>query len=305
MSSKTGKSTAYSLFSLYKSLAEYVTPMPTQSSFLTQGTLTPDEFVSAGDLLVSKCPTWKWCSGDPLKHRAYLPASKQYLKTVGVPCATRANELCSGNFDDEGQDGEWTNTYASHESVVHDVDIPGNSQSSNPAAGTASQNGRGASAEQGEHRHNQVDEEEDIPDIDEFAGTDNLVTMTDDGTIVTSNLVRTRTYDLSIVYDKFYSTPRLYLYGYNEDGQPLTASEVLEDVYADYALKTVTMEQHPHESVSCASIHPCKHAQVMKKMCENLGEEGEYPRVDLYLFLFLKFVSGVIPTINYDFTVAM
>jgi len=29
-------------------------------------------------------------------------------------------------------------------------------------------------------------------------------------------ILRTRTYDLHITYDKFYQTPRLWLYGYSE-----------------------------------------------------------------------------------------
>ena len=32
-----------------------------------KGVLTPAEFVSAGDLLVDKCPSWSWEAGDPSK----------------------------------------------------------------------------------------------------------------------------------------------------------------------------------------------------------------------------------------------
>lgn len=32
------------------------------------------------------------------------------------------------------------------------------------------------------------------------------------------------------------------------------------------------------------------------------GEEDKGPSVEMYLFIFLKFVSSMIPTINYDFT---
>ena len=31
-----------------------------------------------------------------------------------------------------------------------------------------------------------------------------------------SGIVQTRTYDLNITYDKYYQTPRLWLFGYNE-----------------------------------------------------------------------------------------
>jgi len=53
----------------------------TSSKFLTEGVLTPDEFVQAGDLLVYKCPTWTWEAGDPAKAVPYLPKDKQFLLT--------------------------------------------------------------------------------------------------------------------------------------------------------------------------------------------------------------------------------
>ncbi len=57
---------------------------------------------------------------------------------------------------------------------------------------------------------------------------------------------KNRTYDLSITYDFYYQTPRLWLIGYSEDGQVLSETELFEDIMADYAKKTVTMEPHPH-----------------------------------------------------------
>ena len=99
--------------------------------------------------------------------------------------------------------------------------------------------------------------------------------------------------------------------GASADQQPLTADEMMEDVMKDYRNKTVTMEHHPHTSGIHASIHPCQHGKVMKTIIRNLiaasqtedGEKGgEEPTVEMYLFIFLKFVSSIIPTINYDFT---
>jgi ubiquitin-like-conjugating enzyme ATG3 len=57
---------------------------------------------------------------------------------------------------------------------------------------------------------------------------------------------KNRSYDLSITYDFYYQTPRLWLLGYSEDSSLLTETEVFEDIMADYAKKTVTMEPHPH-----------------------------------------------------------
>ena len=37
------------------------------------------------------------------------------------------------------------------------------------------------------------------------------------------NIVRSRTYDVSISYDKYYQCARVWLYGYSEDRQPLTS----------------------------------------------------------------------------------
>jgi ubiquitin-like-conjugating enzyme ATG3 len=94
-----------------------------------------------------------------------------------------------------------------------------------------------------------------------------------------------------------------------ESHQPLTASQMMEDVISDYANKTVTIETHPHVSGPHASIHPCQHGKVMKTIVRNLmktsdgTEEG--PPVENYLFIFLKFVSSIIPTINYDFTMGV
>lgn len=56
--------------------------------------------------------------------------------------------------------------------------------------------------------------------------------------------------------------------------RPLTATQIFEDVSQDYAKKTVTIETHPHLNMSLASIHPCRHAQVMKKIIERMGDTG-------------------------------
>ncbi|KAJ1801267.1 E2-like enzyme [Coemansia sp. RSA 2399] len=118
-------------------------------------------------------------------------------------------------------------------------------------------------------------------------------------------ILRTRTYDISITYDKYYQTPRVWLFGYSEQGSPLTTRQIFEDISEDHAKKTVTIETHPHLGVQQASIHPCKHAHVMKKIIERAVEGGRREiRVDQYLVIFLKFMSSVLPTIEYDYTMS-
>lgn len=110
------------------------------------------------------------------------------------------------------------------------------------------------------------------------------------------NLLQVRTYDCLISYDKHYQTPRFWLFGYDEvsshvprsitaHGQnknPLTPAQVFQDVPADHAFKTMTMEAFPHSGQQLASVHPCKHASVMKKFIDRM----ELARAD---------ASGVVP----------
>lgn len=93
----------------------------------------------------------------------------------------------------------------------------------------------------------------------------------------------------SITYDKYYRTPHLFLSGTSPSGTPLTPTEIFEDISSDHAKKTVTIEEHPHEKTRVASIHPCRHAEVMKRLWGVMNEERkEEERVDLYLLVFLK-----------------
>lgn len=104
------------------------------------------------------------------------------------------------------------------------------------------------------------------------------------------NLLQVRTYDVMITYDKYYQTPRVWLIGYDEvskipslilktykqatfqNGTPLTPPQIFQDISADHANKTVTIEQFIHSaSLQAASVHPCKHASVMKKVIERMN----------------------------------
>lgn len=123
-----------------------------------------------------------------------------------------------------------------------------------------------------------------------------------------SHVIRTRTYDIFITYDKYYQVPRLWLQGYDESGVPLKPEQVFEDISQEHARKTITMEPHPNLPSVMASIHPCKHANVMKKMMEVLEQEGQTKSnftVEQYLVLFLKFIASVVPTIEYDYTMPL
>ena len=40
----------------------------------------------------------------------------------------------------------------------------------------------------------------------------------------------------------------------------------------------------------------------MKRIVDHLCAGGKEPQTDQYLFIFLKFIQSVIPTVDYDFT---
>lgn len=294
---------------------------------MENGTLTPEEFLQAGDQLTFKFPTWQWEGGDPSRRVSYLPSDKQYLITRNVPCRVNVRtldymmqhktrtedewllpEAAAGgqpgegdgelrDIDDLAGDGE----HGATSSVVEDGPLIGVQEDFLDSSGPQGKDGAGLP---------------DFSDLDaELAEEDPASRPFGAGSADASgdapyliadapdaNVVRTRTYDLSITYDKYYQTPRMWLFGYDEGGEPLKPDQVYEDILTEYVSKTVTVDMHPLTGTPTVSIHPCKHAQVMKKVVADWIEQGINPRHDLALFVFLKFISGVVPTINYDFT---
>ena len=96
------------------------------------------------------------------------------------------------------------------------------------------------------------DESSDIPDMETFDGENLGEEEDDDAAFVAApavaasagqddgetNIVLTRTYDISITYDKYYQTPKLWLFGYDESRQPLKPEQVFQDISVDHAQKT-------------------------------------------------------------------
>ena len=72
------------------------------------------------------------------------------------------------------------------------------------------------------------------------------------------------------MYSPYYRTPRLYMSGYLPNGQPLPPHLMMEDIVGDYKDKTVTLEDFPFfaNNIKMASVHPCKHASVMKTLLD-------------------------------------
>ncbi|KAL9074573.1 MAG: hypothetical protein Q9161_002165 [Pseudevernia consocians] len=242
-------------------------PISHTSTFRATGQVTPEEFVLAGDYLVYKFPTWSWSDAStPSKRAAYLPPTKQFLITRGVPCHRRLDENFAG---DAGQD----------EAMVQDGFAAGG-EGGGGAGGeddgwlrtgglAASQEARMRDVRTVDESGNigEREEEEEIPDMEDEDDDEEAIIRDPKASGTTAPL---RTYTLYITYTPYYRTPRLYLSGYSSSLHPLPPHLMMEDIVGDYADKTVTLEDFPffENSVKMASIHPCKHASVMKVLLD-------------------------------------
>eukprot|EP01066_Platyproteum_vivax_P006013 Platyproteum_vivax@DN1866_c0_g1_i1.p1 len=322
--------TPHQFMDMLRNVGAKLTPVNKESQFVQKGTLTPDEFVSAGDQLVYKFPSWEWSGVPDSKYEVnWLPPDKQFLITRNVPCACRIRDLdhgatqhtiegdwnVAGDDDqeaDESQPDDTDDRIANSLSLQLDIQEDflnfSDLQSTQKDQAASQEKDRESESEEGElvdiaaiQRQFKVPEEEDAACIDPIADAPMLVrTLPNTGDGIGCSSMRR--YDLSVTYDKFYATPRLWLFGYDEQNKPLTPEQVFEDVMSQYQRTTTTVDPHPCTALLTLSIHPCKHAAVMKKVNDRWIAAKKEPRPDLSLFVFLKFISGVVPTINYDFT---
>ncbi|KAI4162907.1 MAG: hypothetical protein LQ342_003418 [Letrouitia transgressa] len=254
------------LHSTLDTLRDRWAPISHTSTFRSTGQITPEEFLLAGDYLVYKFPTWAWADASPASKRVpYLPPGKQYLVTRGVPCHRRLDANFAGEAGVEeamvkdgllhgeggekgGEDDGWLRTGgmgASQEARIGDVRTLG---------------------EGGEVQvREEEDEEEEIPDMEDEDDDDEAIIRDHHSTSAP-----TRTYTLYITYTPYYRTPRFYLSGYLSPSQPLPPHQMMDDIVGDYADKTVTLEDFPFfdHGVKMASVHPCRHASVMKTLLD-------------------------------------
>jgi len=281
-------------------VAEFLTPVLKESKFQETGVITPEEFVAAGDHLVHHCPSWQWAAGSSDCVRDYLPQDKQFLITRNVPCYKRCRQMeyrgeLEKVLDSEDPEGGWVDTH--------------HFQETDPTA-LANTVKEMVLEEPAVDVPDDESEAEEAIDMEDFVesgmleeDTATVESVQEESSASGGEILSTRTYDLNITYDKFYQTPRLWLFGYSETRAALTVDQMYEDFSADHANKTITMETHPHlPGPPQASVHPCKHASTMKKLLDQIAEGGGELGVHQYLIVFLKFVQAIIPTIEYDFT---
>ncbi|CAF4460547.1 unnamed protein product, partial [Didymodactylos carnosus] len=221
---------------------------------------------------------------------------KQFLITKNVPCYKRCKHMEHRDnlekiVDEQNGDGGWVDTHHYADSTqTESREYVADMQNSTASKTATLQNKK--------IDDNEVDDDDDdvdAADMEEFerqemfdndpleapivkssASTTLPSTTSGQDDSLVQNTLQTRTYDLNITYDKYYQTPRLWLNGYDEHHKPLTVEQMYEDISQDHAKKTVTMEQHPHlPGPPMASIHPCRHADVMKKLIQMVAESGK------------------------------
>ena len=273
---------------MYRSVANVFKSVPTDSQFLETGKLTPEEFLIAGEHLVYRCSTWSWSPSTPGNEQKHLPADHQFLITRGVPCRRRVKNIQDSEVSETTTEDGWVVTEVRERPEEHLSEITG---SPAPRAEV---------------------EEEDIQDLEEIKQEDlvdeNAASIFNSAGYISAeepedNILKTRVYDLSITYDVYYQTPRLWQVGYDELHAPLTPKQMYEDIMDDYAKKTATIENHPCLGTPQISIHPCNHSKMMKHFIDILASNNSTAQVHHAMLVFLKFLSSVVPTIEYDFTV--
>ncbi|OBT70303.1 hypothetical protein VE03_00281 [Pseudogymnoascus sp. 23342-1-I1] len=282
--------------STFGSWREHLARAPRSVDFINTGQLSPDDFVAAGNYLHERFQTWDWCDpekckptgneedkvedeikgkgnnkveGEIINKIAGLDSKNHVLVCRGLPCHHRLDANFAGNLEQQVTmvaDGEDFRDTANKGTPSSDEDgwlKAGNLSSSQEARGrdvrTIDESGNIGEAE--------PDEMDDIPDMDDDGDEGNVAMEEDKDSSF-------RSYDAYITYSALNRTPRLFLSGKDNERRPLPPRLMLEDIVGDYHDQTVTIEAFPHMSGNqlMVSIHPCKHASVMKSLINRANE---------------------------------
>ena len=267
---KNASITIMAFISFLRETREWVSPISTESQFLSHGVLTPEEFIKSGDRLVAISPLWSWSAATRSNlSRPHLPSDKQYLIARNVTSNTRVQSM-EANYMEE-VDGDYCLSNFSQElSSIRDEGDINVIVVSNHEDEESDEKAKSASG----------------------IGNDNI----------SGQPGSRRFYTVLISYDKYYRTPRVFFTGFDDTGGTALEPECLfEDVFVENARKTVTLERFPHTGQHMCSIHPCNHGNSMRKVIEQCIAHDLSPSVEQYLFIFLKLFSSIIPCIDFDF----
>ena len=179
--------------------------------------------------------------------RPYLPADKQFLVTRNIPCLCRAKDLLQGKMEEEMVEGgteegdAWVATGGSTATgEIEKIEDMSLADEPKTEAEPKEEGGDPAAAQAQDAEESDSD---DVPDMEDFVveeEDDEVVTIHPRGaegaagaagTQEDSKILKTRTYDISVTYDKYYQTPRFWLIGYDESRQLLKPELALGKSY--------------------------------------------------------------------------
>ena len=284
----------------FQNIVSSIKPTLKESVFYKEGKLTPEEYILAGDFLTQKCPTWKWCGAAKYSNPS-LPPDKQYLKTT-VPCPQRANDYLNANKTKEKVlENDWV------EAELMVVKKDGKVEKAEKKVMDLDDDDDKKEVKKEEKKEQKVLDLDDDDEEEEKKEEKKLEEEFEDFCVVdeekeSKNVLKARTYDVTVTYDLYYCVPRMWLMGYSEKGDLLSTDEMIEDIMEEYRNKTVTIEPHPITGVNNISVHPCRHSLLLKRLIDHQKNEGKTLEVYMSIIIFLKFLHSVVPTIQYDFT---
>jgi ubiquitin-like-conjugating enzyme ATG3 len=257
--------------------------IPKTSQFYQKGILTPYEFMDAGDRLILANPIWSWQkAGGPNLEEKTLAPEKQFLSAQIVSKRRLKDNGLGITESHSGKDG-WTNIDLMVDEIkelkIDDEQI-----------------------DKHEPAEDKVVDLEDVLDSDDEDDTSNSQKILSKESTPAPKDENLRIYKVNITYDRHYLTPRFWLSGVDYMNRPLTKEQIFEEIMGEYKDKTVTFDRHPHLDVHMANIHPCRHADVIKTLVNQAMGNGREIKPDQCLFIFLKFISSVMPALEIDFT---
>jgi ubiquitin-like-conjugating enzyme ATG3 len=259
---------------------------PTSSKFIEKGVLTPQEFIEAGDKLIYVNPMWEWgkASSSKLVNKDF-PEEKQYL-TAEIKSWKRMKDIVDDDYVEIENNEDGWNTMKYKKNDVEILEVKEEKIENEKKI----ENNNVINLEDALESDSDEEEQAEIEKKKE-----NLKTIKESD----KNL---RIYRVYITYDLYYNTPRFWLSGVDYKNQPLNKEQIFEEIMSEYKDKTVTVENHPHLNVPMVFIHPCRHADVVKTLVAQAMESGKEIKVEQYMFIFLKFISSVMPGLEMDYT---
>ena len=293
----------HQIFKGFQDVYSKIKPTMKESKFYEEGKLTPEEYILAGDYLVMKCPTWKWCSAKKNLSNKALPPDKQYLLTR-VRSKLRADDYLKNNNTKETIiEGDWVDADLENKPKLEtkkakEIDLDDLEEKNKKKEVAINANNDDddfviEGAEEVKPPENKQEDGFEIVDEDD---------LKEDKKGGEAGVLKTREYEVTVTYDFYYCVPRMWLMGYNEKGIPLTDEEMKEDVMPEYRNKTCTIEPQTCTGIKNISVHPCRHSLLLKKMIQDFQNSGKKLEVHMSILLFLKFLQSVVPTVQYDFT---